>query len=126
MPATLEPFAVLAIVNVIAALGVYITLASGQYSVAHAALMGIGAYASAVLTTRFAWPFLPAISAGICLSALAGVGLALVTAPMGELTRKLVTLAFGQTLAIVGYNIPYIGGALGFSGVPLYTTFPLT
>src|SRR5579872_7466370 len=126
IPATIEPFVVLAIVNVIAALGVYITLTSGQYSVAHAALMGIGAYASALLTTKFVWPFLPAVIVGVCLATLTGVALALVTAPMGDLTRKLVTLAFGQTLTIVGYNIPYIGGALGFSGVPLFTTLPLT
>ena len=87
--------------------------------------MGIGAYSSAVLTTKFAWPFFPALLAGMLLGAGSGVALALATAPMGELTRKLATLAFGQTLAIAGYNIPYIGGALGFSGVPLFTTLPL-
>ena len=37
MPAAFEPYAILTVVNVILAIGVYITLTSGQYSVAHAA-----------------------------------------------------------------------------------------
>jgi branched-chain amino acid transport system permease protein len=125
MPPALEPYLILTMVNVILALGVYLTLMSGQFSVGHAGLMGIGAYSSAVLTTNFRWPFVAAVAVAIVLAALTGVALALVTAPMGELPRKLATLAFGQTLTIVGYNITYIGGALGFSGVPLHTTLPL-
>src|SRR5690242_19777326 len=95
MPPAFEPYLVLTMVNIILALGVYITLMSGQYSVGHAGLMGIGAYASAVLTTNFRWPFLAAIGAAIVLSTIIGMAIALVTAPMGELSRKLATLAFG-------------------------------
>ena len=125
MPAVFEPYAIATIVNTILALGVYITMMSGQFSVAHAALMGIGAYSAALLTTNFGWSFWPALLVGVLLAAAVGVALALVTARMGELTQSLATLGFGQTMTIIGYNATSLGGALGFSGVRLFTTLPL-
>src|SRR5215210_251218 len=47
-------------INSLLALSIYFTLACGQLSLANAAFMGMGAYASAVLTTRAGWPF-PAV-----------------------------------------------------------------
>jgi branched-chain amino acid transport system permease protein len=43
---------------------------AGQISLGHAAFFGLGAYASAVLTTAYAWPPLAALLAGLAANGL--------------------------------------------------------
>lgn len=120
-----SPVLVLAGVNSIVAVGVYITLLSGQASLAHAAFMGMGAYTAAVLTTNFGVPFPLAILAGMLVGLIAGALLSQVTMRMSELVVALTTLGFGETMVIIAFNTPYIGGAQSFSGIPLHTTIGL-
>lgn len=117
-----QPILIFTLLNVIMTCGLYVTALSGQLSMATAALAGIGGYAAAVLTTNFDWPFLPAILAGCLLGAVTGMLLAALTVKMRDFILKLTTLAFGEAMGVIAFNIPYLGGANGFSGVPLYTT----
>lgn len=121
-PGYWEAIALTATLNAIVSLGLFATLLSGQISVAHAALLGAGAYLSAILTTYFDWPFAPSILAGVLLAAGLGTLIAISTTRMSGLVQSLVTLAFGEALAVVAYNVDYIGGASSFTGIPLYTT----
>jgi len=41
---------------------------------------------------------------------------------MRDFILKLTTLAFGEAMSVIAFNTPYIGGANGFSDIPLYTT----
>jgi branched-chain amino acid transport system permease protein len=109
--------------NAIIAMGVYFSNAAGALSACHAALAGMGAYVAAVLTTNFDWPFPVALVAGAVFGFAIGMLLALVTLRMNELVAGLTTLAFGETMVIVAFNLDYIGGANGFIGIPLQTTF---
>lgn len=120
-----EPILVFTMINAIVAIGLYVAISSGQLSMAHAALMGMGAYTAAILTTNHGWPFLPAIAAGIMVGAVVGVFLATVTIKMSELVLSLATLGFGETMTVVAFNLPLTGGAKGFTGVPLWTTPPV-
>src|SRR3989454_11990532 len=45
-------------------LGLYVTISSGQFSVAHAALMGVGGYAAGIATVNWSPPFPVALLAG--------------------------------------------------------------
>lgn len=117
-----EPIIMFTLLNVILTAGLYITALSGQLSMATAAFAGIGGYVAAVLTTNFAWPFFPAILVAAVAGALLGGVLAVLTVRMRDFILKLTTLAFGEAMAVIAFNIPYIGGANGFSGIPLYTT----
>ncbi len=117
-----QPIVIFALLNVILTAGLYVTALSGQLSMATAAFAGIGGYVAAVLTTNFDWPFLPAIAVAAAAGALLGGLLALLTVRMRDFILKLTTLAFGEAMAVIAFNIPYIGGANGFSGIPLYTT----
>ncbi len=122
-------------INAIITMGVYFSNAAGALSACHAAIAGMGAYVGAVLTTNFDCPFLLALLAGVLVGFLTGilagvlVGfltgmlLALVTLRMNELVAGLTTLAFGETMVIIAFNLDYIGGANGFIGIPLETTF---
>ena len=111
--------------NSIIAMGLYFSNSAGALSVAHAAIAGMGAYMAATLTTNFGWPFPAALLVGASVGFAAGVLLALITLRMNELVAGLTTLAFGETMVVISFNIDYIGGANSFIGIPLYTTFGL-
>ena len=110
-------------INAIISMGLYFSNSAGALSACHAALAGVGAYLAAVLTTNFDWPFPLALLAGTVSGFVIGMLLALVTLRMNELVAGLTTLAFGETLVIIAFNLDYIGGANGFVGIPLETTF---
>ena len=116
-----EPVLIISLLNVMMVCGLYITAMSGQLSMATAAIAGVGGYTAAVLTTNFDWPFVPAILVGAAGGMATGALLALVTLKMRDFILKLTTLAFGEALAVVAFNIEYLGGANSFSGIALYT-----
>ena len=118
----IEPVVIFTLLNVMQTLGLYITAMSGQLSLATAAIAGIAGYASAVLTVKFGWPFLPTIVVGAILAAAVGVLLALLTLNMRDFILKLTTLAFGEAVVVMAFNWDYIGGANSFTGITLHTT----
>jgi branched-chain amino acid transport system permease protein len=122
MMAFLEPVLIFTLLNVMQALGLYITAMSGQLSMATAAIGGVGAYLAAVLTVKFGWGFPPTLLMGAIAGALVGVTLALITLKMRDFILKLTTLAFGEALAVLAFNWEYIGGANSFTGIRLETT----
>lgn len=116
-----EPVIIFTMINVIIISGLYINAMSGILSMATAAIAGIGGYAAAILTTNFAWPFLPAVAMAFLAGALVGATVALITLKMRDFVLKLTTLAFGEAVTVIALNIDYIGGANSFSGIPFYT-----
>lgn len=136
-----EPRLDIYVADVVARVGINIVLAvslnlinghAGQFSLGHAGFMGVGAYTAAALTVLVAprvlpagpagwmqqgW-FLLALASGGVVAALAGL---LVGAPSLRLKGDylaIVTLGFGQIIAVVVRNIEPLGGALGLSGIP--------
>ena len=116
-----QPVIVITLINVMLTCGLYVTALSGQLSLATAAIAGIGGYTAAVLTTNFGWPFLPATAIAVLAGALVGTFVAAVTVKMREFILKLTTLAFGEAVAVLAFNIDYIGGANSFTGIPFYS-----
>jgi branched-chain amino acid transport system permease protein len=123
--------------------GVYVTLAvslnivngfTGQFSIGHAGFMAIGAYTGAAVTFKF-----PGLQngGGLLLACIAGGGVAalfgwLVGVPSLRLRGDylaIVTLGFGEIIRVFLENtdkIPFtqfMGGAVGFSGIPKLTSF---
>jgi branched-chain amino acid transport system permease protein len=118
------PILIFTLLNVTMALGLYITALSGQLSMATAAIAGVGAYLSAILTAKWGWPFLLAVIFAAGAGAFVGALLALITLRMRDFILKLTTLAFGEALSVLAFNWDYIGGANSFTGITLYTTLP--
>jgi len=114
-------------INLIAVLGISVlTGFTRLFSFGNAGFMSIGAYTSALLTTRLGVPFFPAILVGIL---MAGI----ISYLMGSLTLRLkgdyfliTTLGFGECVRVLfNYIAPVTGGAQGLSGIPKYTSMPL-
>ena len=111
-------------INLIAVVGVSVlTGFTKLFSFGNAGFMSIGAYASALLTAKHHWPFIPAILAGILAAGF-------ISYLLGSLTIKLkgdyfliTTLGFGECIRVLfEYIAPVTGGAQGLVGIPKYTS----
>ncbi|MEW6263578.1 MAG: branched-chain amino acid ABC transporter permease [Thermodesulfobacteriota bacterium] len=109
-------------INAILALGFYVIFASGQFPFCCGAFMGIGAYFSAIFTVKFGSYYPISLFAGAFTAALVAYILSLPLLRLKGMFFAIATLAFGEAVVILFYNWEYVGGAMGFRGIPLKTT----
>jgi branched-chain amino acid transport system permease protein len=114
---------------------------TGQFSLGHAGFMAVGAYLSSAATVFIGPKFLESagdtpftssllfagalLAGGLC-AALAGLLIGLPSLRLKGDYLALVTLGFGEIIRVVFQNVEAVGGALGFIGMPAYTTFAWT
>jgi len=104
------------------ALSIYLTLSCGLLAMANAAFMGIGAYASALLTMNLGLPFPLALAGGAAMPALVAYIIGKPTLRLSGVYLAMATLAFGEVVRIAILNTePLTGGALGLNGIPQLT-----
>ena len=109
-------------VNALLALSIYLTLSCGMLAMANAAFMGIGAYASAILTMNYNAPFAVAIGAGMAAPAVVAFLIGKPTLRLSGVYLAMATLAFCEVVSIVILNTEnWTGGALGLNGIPQET-----
>ena len=102
----------------------------GEFSVGHAAFMSLGAYSSAIITTRLfpgvvPWLLFPsAVLIGGGVASLVGVPLAFLSFKTRGDYLAIITLAFLMIVKSALENISYVGGPRGFLGIPRLTTLP--
>ena len=97
---------------------------AGQISLGHAAFFGMGAYASAILTTRFDWDPWLAMVAGI---GLTGVVAFLMARPILRLKGHylaMATLGFGLIVYRLLLGSEITGSSDGINGVPPWELLP--
>jgi branched-chain amino acid transport system permease protein len=96
---------------------------AGQISLGHAGFFGIGAYASAVLTTHFSWPPVAALCAGAAGAALLAAAIAPPIFRLRGHYLAMATLGLGIVISIVFKNeAGYTGGPDGMP-VPAMSFF---
>ncbi len=105
----------LVMINVIIAVGLNLLSGNcGQISLCNASFMGIGAYSTALCTTRLAMPTLIALPASVFMSALLGAALGYPARRLSGLYLALTTLGFLELVGIVIEEFPeYTGGIRG-------------
>jgi branched-chain amino acid transport system permease protein len=111
-------------INAIIVLGLNLLIGfAGQISLGHAGFFGIGAYASAVLTTHFSWPPIAALCAGAAGAALLAAAIAPPIFRLRGHYLAMATLGLGIVISIVLKNeAGYTGGPDGMS-VPAMSAF---
>lgn len=118
----------LVLINIVAAVGLNLLTGNcGQISLCHASLIAIGAYTTALLTTRFGVTYLLALPAGVIVTTLLGASLGYPARRLSGLYLALVTLGFLEVVSIVIEEFPDLtGGVRGlkmekpaFAGRPL-------
>ena len=127
--------------------GISITLAvslnlingfTGQFSIGHAGFMAVGAYSSAYFSINYGMPLATSLGGGLigwavalALATLIGAivaGFAGLVVGIPSLRLKgdylaIVTLGFGQIIVVFLNNIQAVGGARGYSGIPIVQRF---
>lgn len=96
---------------------------TGQFSIGHAGFMAVGAYLGAVLTVKMQLPFVAALAGGALAAGFLGFVIGLPTLRLTGDYLAIATLGLGEIIRITILNIPYVGGASGFMGIPRYTNF---
>jgi branched-chain amino acid transport system permease protein len=114
---------VLAGIYAILALGLSLFLGyAGQISLGHAAFFGIGAYATAILTTRYTFP--PFLTFWIS-AFVAAIAAYLIGRPILKLKGyflAIATLGFGEIFqVIVRESARLTGGVIGIFNIPLFS-----
>jgi branched-chain amino acid transport system permease protein len=116
-------FLSLAAIYAIAALGLSLLLGcAGQISLGVAAFVGIGAYTTAILTTRFHWPSVLAFFSAIIASSAIAFVIGKPVLKMKGFFLALATLGFNEIFFIfVSRTDPVVGGLYGIGGVPYFS-----
>lgn len=92
---------------------------AGQISLGHAAFFGLGAYASAVVTTQWGWPLWAGLAAALALTALFGTCLAIPTLRLEGHYLVMATLGFNVIVSICLNQMETLtGGPSGLAGIP--------
>lgn len=95
---------------------------AGEISLGQAAFMAIGGYTAAVLTTTYYWPPLLSTLAGMLLSLVCALLLALATVRLRGVYLALATLAFGLVVDSLAIGLRGItGGPSGLTGIPSFS-----
>ncbi|RZI40765.1 ATP-binding cassette domain-containing protein [Herbaspirillum sp. HC18] len=100
---------------------------TGQISFGHVGFFAIGAYAVAVLTTTFQWPFMAALAVAALVSGVAGAALAMPALRVTGPYLAMITIAFGfvvENIAVEWRSVT--GGQNGIMGVPPVRAFGMT
>jgi branched-chain amino acid transport system permease protein len=90
---------------------------SGQFSVAHAAFYGIGAYATAVLALDAHIPILVAALMAALVAAAFGWAVAIIAIRIGGIYLVVASLAFQMVVIATFHNVSSLGGALGIGHI---------
>jgi branched-chain amino acid transport system permease protein len=105
------------------AMSQYIVLRAGTFSVGSAAFAAIGAYATAILTTRNGWPPVVAIGSGVLLAGIVSAVMAFPLARLRGVFQAVATMALVQVAVTVTLNWEDLTrGALGINGIPKAAT----
>ena len=105
-------------VNGLLALSMYVVLAAGQLSLGQAAFMGLGAYSSAIMTVKCGWPFAAVLPLSVVVPVLFALAIGVPTLRLSGVYLAIATIGLGEVLRAIYLNVPYLGGALGISGIP--------
>ncbi len=95
-----------------------LTGVGGLTSFGQAAFVGLGAYTTAVLTTQFGWSPWLTLPAGLALTAMVAMLLALITLRLSGHFLPVGTIAWGISLYYLFANVDGLGGQTGITGVP--------
>ncbi len=109
----------------VAALGLNLTIGyAGQISLAQAAFLGIGAYATSLLTVSLGWPWWGALLVSGALCFLVGILLGFPALRVQHHYLAFVTLAFATLVHLVARNEQWLtGGVYGFPNIPRPSVF---
>jgi len=104
-------------INALLALGLYITVSTGQFSVGHGGFMAIGAYVASIMTLKFGVPLVPAMLVAGASAFVVGAMIGLPVMRFDMIYLAMATLGFGEIVRSILSTIDYVGGVNGMRGM---------
>lgn len=103
---------------VILCVSLHLLQITGLFTLCHAAFMGIGAYASAILSMKLGWSFWFALPlAGLIAAAIAVLTGSIFLRVKG-LLFAIITFSFGEAVMLIFSHLPGLGRKDGLTGIP--------
>ncbi|HKG60058.1 MAG TPA: branched-chain amino acid ABC transporter permease [Pyrinomonadaceae bacterium] len=111
---------------------------TGQFSIGHAGFMAVGAYSAAYFSVNYGtslanslgggklgWVVALALTTliGAAIAGIAGLAVGIPSLRLRGDYLAIVTLGFGQIIVVFLNNIEAVGGARGYSGIPIVKSF---
>jgi branched-chain amino acid transport system permease protein len=94
---------------------------TGQISLGHAGLYAVGAYTTALASTRLGLPFWLSAPLGVALAGLVGAALAIPSLRARGPYLAMVTIAFGFMAEVTSNRWSLTGGPMGIMSIPVPT-----
>lgn len=102
---------------------VLLTGVAGLTSFGQAAFVGLGAYATAVVTTAYGGSPWLGLAAGLAVTAVVALFLGFITLRLSDHYLPLGTIAWGISIYFVFGNLEFLGRHSGMTGIPPLTLF---
>jgi ABC-type branched-subunit amino acid transport system ATPase component/ABC-type branched-subunit amino acid transport system permease subunit len=102
---------------------VLLTGVAGQTSFGQAAFVGLGAYTTAYLTTKYGASPWFSLAIGLVLTLAVALTLGFITLRMKGHYLPLATIAWGISLYFLFGNLDFLGGHTGMTGIPALSLF---
>lgn len=112
----------LAAIYGVAAIGLQLALSTGQFSVMHGALVGVGEYAAGAAGLLWHEGLVVSLLVGAITAAIIGGISSWILLPLNGLFFGIASLSIGVGLSYAVQTVPDLGGPGGLSGVALDTT----
>jgi branched-chain amino acid transport system permease protein len=106
-------------INILFALSVFITLKAGLMNFGNAGFAAIGAYTSAILTTKYDWPFFPALLVACLFVFVIAFAMGSPVLKLKGVYFAIATVAFTAAIQALMMNLTITGGAMGIGGIPV-------
>ena len=125
----IEGIMISACINIVCVAGLAIlTGYIGLFPMGHACFLCLGAYTAGILTKFYGVPYFIALLGGGAVAGLFSlvIGIPTLRGKMSADCFTIATFGFGEATRVVMANVnhPYVGGALGLSGLESLTTLP--
>ncbi len=105
---------------------VLLTGVAGLTSFGQAAFVGLGAYATAVVTARYGWSPWLGLVAGLTITAVVALFLGFITLRLSDQYLPLGTIAWGISIYFAFGNLVFLGQHTGILGIPQLSLFGWT
>lgn len=118
------------VATVVITIGIYVLLSislniitgyAGQISLGHAAFFGIGAYTTALITTKGNLAYWPAMLLAILITAAIGAILAIPCLRVQEDFLAITTMGINFVVQAIFQYVEFFGGAMGIGGIPTFS-----
>lgn len=111
---------IVSMINAMLAMTFIFMLRTGLINMSLIAFWGVGAYASAILTSNFHLSFWLSLPLSILVTALiaVGVGSFLISSGSGGFAFVMLSSVIGMLFPVLVGNIPYLGGYMGIKNLP--------